>query len=860
MKNFYLLFLFSFALSLAYAQEEELIPGALIGSCLEADSNLVNIYFDYSKNCTQADPQGLLADKEELGFHSGINNWAKIVEFSAEGAARLKHLGNGIYSLSINTLDYYGTPLADIENIKFVIRSANPNDSWDASARDDKGGGGFGGDEPCNDFELTIAKMLSCAALAQESSASLLGATTIANSCVNAEKGTVTIEFDQSLNCKEADPSGVLAGATALGFHSGANDWASAIAWDSEKAVTATNNGKNIFTLTINVEDYYGIPFDSLRNIKMVLNNGVANPAEPWSTTGRDDRDGGFGGTEPCSDLILLIAEAPACPVEPETVTSKALFSATENQKTCVDPSTGRARIAFDNSLNCPEADSGNVLASATALGFHSGANDWASVISWDDAKGVQAVNDGAGIFSVTVDIQEYYGIPFDSMRNIKMVFNNGPANPSAAWDATGRDDRDAESFGEINPCSDLILDFSEAPICDLSDPVEFNTSKALFSEAAGSCVDRNFGLVKIAFDNTLNCPEADTEKVLAEATALGFHSGANSWSSVVAWDDAGAKTAVNNGNGVFSVVINPLKYYGISLDSLSTISMVMNNGVMNPDAAWSATGRDERNGGFGGDEPCSDLIFDISEAPSCDLSETTSSHALLNGLANSCIDTTKGLVKIDFDYNFNCPEADATNLLQGAEAIAFHSGVNNWTTQVAWDDAKAQNAVNKGGNLFSLTLDVKAYYGMDLQDIESINFLFNNGLSNPAAAWDNKGEDSRNGSGFGESPCSNLILTIAEAPVCDLLSTQTIDLQLENSLRVYPNPFSDQVVIEFDNPNYERFDLTIHDISGKTVRQLTNITDNQVIIKKQELQQGIYFAVLRGMDGRIATAKLIVQ
>ncbi len=860
MKNFYLLFLFSLLVTYSHAQEEELIPGALVGSCLEPDSNLVSIFFDYNKNCPQADPSGLLDKKDVLGFHSGINNWSTIVEFSAEGAATFKHLGNNIYALSINTVDYYGKALADIEDIKFVIRSANPNDPWDASARDDKGGGGFGGNEPCNDFELAIANMLSCAELAQESSSSLLGTTTAANSCVDVEKGTVTIEFDQGLNCKEADPEGILAGAAALGFQSGANDWSSVIAWDDEKAVRATNNGNNIFSLTINVEAYYGIPLDSLRNIKMVLNNGVANPAEPWSITGRDDRDGGFGGTEPCSDLILLISEAPACPVAPETVTSKALLSATGNLQTCVDPQTGRARIAFDNSLNCPEADSGNVLASAAALGFHSGANDWASVIAWDDDKGIQAINNEEGIFSVTIDVQEYYGIAFDSMRNIKMVFNNGPTMPDNAWDATGRDDRDAESFGEINPCSDLILDFSEAPTCDLSDPVVFNTSKSLFSEAAGSCVDRNFGLVKIAFDNSLNCPEADSGNALAAATALGFHSGANSWSSVVAWDDAGAKQAVNDGNGVFSVVINPEKYYGISIDSLRTISMVMNNGVMNPAAPWEVTGRDERNGGFGGDEPCSDLVFDLSEAPSCDLSETASSHALLNGLASSCVDTTSGKVRIDFDYNFNCPEADSESLLLGAEAIAFHSGVNDWSVQVAWDDAKAGRAVNQGDNLFSLTLDLEAYYGLPLDSVKSINFLFNNGLANPSSPWDNKGEDSRDGTGFGSSPCSNLTLKISEVPVCDLLSTSTVNVKLESSLRVYPNPFSDQVIIEFDNPNNEQFSLTILGISGKIMRQLNNISGNQLVIEKRELQQGMYFAVLRGRDGSIATAKLMVN
>lgn len=855
-----MLFFFSLLLTFTYGQEEELIPGALVGSCLVPDSNLVTIFFDYGKNCPEADPEGVLAGVDELGFHSGINDWATIIAFDDEGALTMQHLGNGIYTIKINTVEYYGAALADIDNINFVLRSANPNDPWGPSCRDDQGGGGFGGEDPCNDFVLVVANMLSCAELAQESSSSLLGATTAANSCVDTVDGTVTIEFDQGLNCPEADPDGVLAGTSALGFHSGANAWAQTVAWDDEGAMTATNNGNDIFSVTVDVQDYYGISLDSLENIYLIMNNGVENPDEPWAVSGRDERDGGFGGTEPCSDLIFIVSEAPACPEEPEMVTSAALLSATDTVQTCVDPNAGRARIAFDNSLNCPEADTAGVLAGQSALGFHSGANNYAQIVSWDADTAVQAMNNGADIFYVTLDIQDYYGIPFDSVDNIYLILNNGIANPEDPWSITAKDDRDGESFGEIVPCTDLVLDFSEAPTCDLSDGPEFNSSKALFSEAAGSCVDRNFGLIKIAFDNSLNCPEADTADVLAGASALGFHSGANAWAQTVAWNDEGAKQAVNDGNGVFSVIVNAESYYGVPLDSIGSINMVMNNGVMNPDAAWDVTGRDERNGGFGGDEPCSDLIFDLSEAPGCDLSETATSHALLNGLAASCVDSTDGLVRIDFDYNLNCPEADSAGLLMGADAIAFHSGINNWSNQVPWDDDSAMAAVNKGDNLFSLTLDLEAYYGLPLDSIEMINFLFNNGLGNPDAPWDNQGQDSRDGTGFGGSPCSNLILMISEAPACDLMLVNTVDLELESSLRVYPNPFSQQVIIEFDNPDNERFDLTIHDLSGRVMRQLSNISGNKLVIEKQNLRPGMYFAVLRGKDGRFATARLMVK
>ena len=860
MKNLYnIFFLLLLSISLM-GQDEYVIPNAIVGSCVDLDSNTVTLIIDYNKNCPEADPTGVLAGQEELVMHTGINNWATVLPFDDENAVRIKNIGNDIFSVTINTMETYGTALADIEDIRFIPNNglADPADPWAVSMRDDQGGGGFGGTDPCNDFELRIAAAPSCAELAQESSKSLFGVTTIASSCIDSAGGNVTIQFDQSLNCPEADTAGALAGATALGFHSGANDWASTVAWDDDGAMQAVNDGNNIFSVTVNVMDYYGVSLDSLTNIKMVMNNGVANPEDPWSISGRDERDGGFGGTEPCSDLIFIVSEASACPVEPVVITSAALSSAMGDVSTCVDPNTGRARISFDLSLNCPEADSTMALVGAAALGFHSGANNWSSTVAWDDSSAMQAVNDGNDIFSVTVDIASYYGVEFDSLENILMVMNNGPAAPDAPWDASGRDDRDAESFGSINPCSDLILQISEASTCDLSDPPETISSEALLS--AGSCIDTRTNLVKIAFDQTQNCPEADTANVLAGMEALAFHSGANNWASIVAWDDDGAKTASNDGNNVFELVLNPETYYGLPFDSITNIEFLFNNGLASPDDPWTITGKDSRDGtGFGGAEPCSNLLLDFSELPGCDLSETATSHALFNGTAASCVDSTTGSITLQFDYSFNCPEADSAKLLAGQEMIAFHSGINGWSVQVPWDDSTAMAAVNNGSDLFSLTIDPMAYYGMPLDSVQEINFLFNNGLAAPDDPWSNKGEDARDGTGFGGSPCSNLLFKVSEAPQC-AASTNVRNLVLETNLKVVPNPFSSSVTIFFDNPKNESYDLFITDITGKLVRSVQNIRGNQVRIDRRSMTAGMYIANLRDRTGRFTTAKLMVK
>ncbi len=867
MKNIYLTLFFALLVVVSYGQEEELIPGAVVGSCIEPDSNLITIFFDYSKNCPQADPNGHLAGAEQLGFHSGINMWSTIVAFDDPNAMTMANLGNDVYTVRINTMEYYGAPLSEIETIHFLMRDADSSVEWDAGAcRDDQGGGGFGGNEPCNDFEIAIANLPTCSELAQESSVSLFGATTSASSCVDTVNGAVTIEFDLSLNCPEADPNNVLAGAAELGFHSGINDWEVQVDWDSEVAMTAVNNGSDVFTVTVNTSEYYGVPLSDIDNIKMVMNNGIADPDNAFDAAGRDERDGGFGGTEPCTDLIILLDEAPACPVEVDTMpepmesaTSAALLSAEGDVSTCVDPDRGRVRIGFDLSLNCPEADTAMVLVGAPALGFHSGANTWAETVMWNDSNAMNAVNNGSDIFTVTIDVMDYYGIEYDSLQNIQMVMNNGVADTAMAWAATGRDERDG-GFGGDQPCSDLFLLISEAPTCDLTTPDDLETSNSLLSDAAGSCMDRNFGLVKIGFDLSLNCAEADTANVLSGMERLGFHSGANNWSSIVNWDADGSKPAVNDGNDVFSVVINPETYYSLPLDSINNIEFLLNNGFGNPDDPWSITGKDTGAGGFGGTDPCKNLLLVLDELPGCDLSETASSHAIFNGRAASCVDTTLGIIQIDFDLDLNCPEADTDGLLVDAPMLGFHSGVNEWMNQKAWDDAGAKPAVNDGSNLFSVAINVETYYGLPLDSIEAVNFLFNNGIAAPDAPWDNQAQDSRdNVGGFGASPCSNLLFMVSEAPVCDL-ATSVVDEVLVESLRVYPNPFNNEVMIEFDNPNSRSFELIITDINGKLVRRVADLTGTQTIVQRDGLPAGMYFAQLRDRQGYFATAKLMIQ
>ena len=68
-------------------------------------------------------------------------------------------------------------------------------------------------------------------------------------------------------------------------------------------------------------------------------------------------------------------------------------------------------------------------------------------------------------------------------------------------------------------------------------------------------------------------------------------------------------------------------------------------------------------------------------------------------------------------------------------------------------------------------------------------------------------------------------------------------------NLKIYPNPFNNKTIIEFQNPSNEPFRLTLTDLSGKVVRIVDNITDSMYELDRDGLSKGFYFIELRGKN-----------
>ena len=113
----------------------------------------------------------------------------------------------------------------------------------------------------------------------------------------------ISISFDNAFNCAAAP--GSLSGMAAIGFHSGADSWSTIIDWDAATALQATNDGADIYTLTMDPATYYGV---AASTVHFVYNMGPTDPAGPWASEGKDDD--GAGG---CADFMVDIASLSPC-------------------------------------------------------------------------------------------------------------------------------------------------------------------------------------------------------------------------------------------------------------------------------------------------------------------------------------------------------------------------------------------------------------------------------------------------------------------------------------------------------------------------------------------------------------------
>lgn len=79
-----------------------------------------------------------------------------------------------------------------------------------------------------------------------------------------------------------------------------------------------------------------------------------------------------------------------------------------------------------------------------------------------------------------------------------------------------------------------------------------------------------------------------------------------------------------------------------------------------------------------------------------------------------------------------------------------------------------------------------------------------------------------------------------------------------ENAVQIYPNPFSDQTVLQTDNILHNA-ELTIDNCFGVTVKRLMNISGQTLTLSRNDLPNGFYFVCLKQDSKIIAIKKIII-
>lgn len=217
------------------------------------------------------------------------------------------------------------------------------------------------------------------------------------------------------------------------------------------------------------------------------------------------------------------------------------------------------------------------------------------------------------------------------------------------------------------------------------------------------------------------------------------------------------------------------------------------------------------------------------------------------------------GEISIVFDVAKNCTQAPggSKDSLGKRTEIGFHSGANDWSKGVDWDNAAAVRAKRMVGTSgatakFHVTIaNPTTYYGLTAAPT-NIKFVFNDGPGRGAAnAWTSEGKSQ------GATACEDFLFTVASMPTC---AASSQDLRSSISSKVAPNPFKERTYIMLDGGQGKSFDVNLMDNLGRTVRTYNRVATETLEIERGNLTTGVYFAVIRDQDGRSLTEKLVVQ
>ncbi|MGW8316664.1 MAG: T9SS type A sorting domain-containing protein [Bacteroidales bacterium] len=81
-----------------------------------------------------------------------------------------------------------------------------------------------------------------------------------------------------------------------------------------------------------------------------------------------------------------------------------------------------------------------------------------------------------------------------------------------------------------------------------------------------------------------------------------------------------------------------------------------------------------------------------------------------------------------------------------------------------------------------------------------------------------------------------------------------------QTRVKIYPNPVTETATVEFENTNASVHTFKMYDLTGRSLRIIDNIYENQFMIDRAGLKDGIYICTLSNRNGIVFEGKLILK
>ncbi len=113
----------------------------------------------------------------------------------------------------------------------------------------------------------------------------------------------------------------------------------------------------------------------------------------------------------------------------------------------------------------------------------------------------------------------------------------------------------------------------------------------------------------------------------------------------------------------------------------------------------------------------------------------------------------------------------------------------------------------------------------------------------------------------FGSTVLTNAAAGYADIFIGNLSSTVTTDIEenhFSKEITVFPNPFSSQAILQTGNLLHNAT-LTMDNVYGQTVKQITNISGQTIVLSRDNLVNGLYFIRLTEDNKTLSTKKIVI-